>query len=89
MALMDILTEKERDKKLDGFTPEQRFFLGWGQIWCDSDREESARLRALTDPHSPGKYRVNGTLSNMPEFQQAFGCKAPQPMVSANSCRVW
>lgn len=88
MALMDSL-DRRTTKKIDGFTPEQRFFLGWGQIWCVADREETARLRALTDPHSPGKYRVNGTLSNMPEFHKAFGCKAGQPMVAANACRVW
>ena len=51
--------------------------------------EESARLRATVDPHSPGRYRVNGVVSNMPEFQQAFGCKAGDAMVRENACRVW
>jgi endothelin-converting enzyme/putative endopeptidase len=88
MALMDLLAGKT-SPKIDGYTPEQRFFLGWAQVWCTADRDETARLRAITDPHSPGKYRVNGTLSNMPEFQKAFGCKAGQPMVSPNACRVW
>jgi putative endopeptidase len=88
MTLMDLLDGKTRPK-MDGYTPEQRFFLGWAQVWCTADREETARLRAITDPHSPGKYRVNGTLSNMPEFQKAFGCSAGQPMVSAKACRVW
>jgi endothelin-converting enzyme/putative endopeptidase len=88
MALMDLLEGRTRPR-IDGLTPEQRFFLGWGQIWCIADREETARLRVVTDPHAPGKYRVNGTLSNMPEFQKAFGCKAGQPMVSAKACRVW
>jgi endothelin-converting enzyme/putative endopeptidase len=75
--------------KIDGYNPEQRFFLGWGQVWCQNITDEQSRLRAVTDPHSPGKYRVNGTLSNMPEFHKAFGCKAGQPMVSASACRVW
>ena len=74
---------------LDGFTPEQRFFLGWGQIWCENRRPEVARMRAQTDPHSPGQYRVNGVVSNMPEFQKAFSCKADAPMVRPKMCRVW
>jgi endothelin-converting enzyme/putative endopeptidase len=77
-----------RERK-DGFTPEQRLFLGWGQIWCQNETEESARLRATIDPHAPGRYRVNGVVSNMPEFQQAFGCKAGDAMVRENACRVW
>jgi putative endopeptidase len=89
MALLDAMTPGERGKKIDGYTPEQRFFLSWGQIWCTADREETARMLATVDPHSPGKFRVNGVLTNMPEFQKAFGCKAGQPMVSANACRVW
>ena len=52
-------------------------------------REAEAIQRVKTDPHSPGRYRVNGTVQNMPEFQQAFSCKTPQPMVSENACRVW
>jgi endothelin-converting enzyme/putative endopeptidase len=87
MALMDTLGGKT--DKVDGFTPEQRFFLGFAQVWCQNMRPEQARLRAMTDPHSPGRYRVNGTFSNMPEFQKAFSCKAGQPMVSSNACRVW
>ena len=77
------------DKETDGFTPEQRFFLSFGQIWCENQRDEMLRLRAQTDPHSPGKFRVNGVLQNMPEFQKAFSCKSGQPMVSANACHVW
>lgn len=88
MALMDTLTGKETSK-IDGFTPGQRLFLGWGQIWCQNQTEASTRLRTATDPHSPGRYRVNGVLSNMPEFQQAFACKAGQSMVRQNACRVW
>ncbi len=74
---------------IDGFTPVQRLFLSWGQVWCQNITEPAARLRAATDPHSPGRYRVNGVVVNAPEFQQAFGCKPGQPMVSQNPCRVW
>ena len=91
MALMDSLAAHTGAvaQTLDGFTPQQRFFLGFAQIWCDDAKEESARVLAKTNPHSPGRYRTNGVLQNMPEFQQAFGCKAGQPMVSPNACRVW
>jgi endothelin-converting enzyme/putative endopeptidase len=73
----------------DGFTPEQRFFLGWGQTWCDQATDENARLRAQTDPHSPGRYRVNGVMQNSPEFQKAWNCAPKAPMVRENACRVW
>ncbi|HYI92200.1 MAG TPA: M13 family metallopeptidase [Bryobacteraceae bacterium] len=92
IALMAYLASiaQNRPDKIDGYTPEQRFFLGWGQVWCSSMTPEAERLRAQTDPHSPGRYRVNGVLSNMPEFQQAFGCKIGQPMVRGdNACKVW
>jgi putative endopeptidase len=75
--------------KLDGFTPEQRVFLGWAQIWCDTARPEAERLKAATNPHASNKYRVNGPMSNMPEFQKAFACKANAPMVRPDACRVW
>ncbi|HSW48635.1 MAG TPA: M13 family metallopeptidase [Bryobacteraceae bacterium] len=88
MALMDTLAGVSRDK-IEGFTPEQRLFLSWGQVWCQNVTEERARLQAATGPHSPGQYRVNGVVSNMPEFQKAFGCAAGQPMVRQNACRVW
>ena len=74
---------------VDGFTREQRLFVGFAQIWCESRRPEFDRLRVLTDSHSPGRYRVNGTVSNMPEFSKAFSCKADAPMVRQNACRVW
>jgi putative endopeptidase len=73
----------------DGFTPDQRFFIGYAQWACENERPENLRVHAATDPHSPGKYRVNGIVSNMPEFAKAFGCKAGQPMVRTNVCRVW
>jgi endothelin-converting enzyme/putative endopeptidase len=76
-------------KTLDGFPPEQRLFLGWGQVWCANMRPELARMLAQTNPHSPARERVNGVVSNMPEFQKAFSCKAGAPMVRQNQCRVW
>jgi len=88
MALMDSLNGKPRPK-IDGFTPEQRFFLGWGQIWCQNARPETERLMLQTNPHSPGRERVNGVVSNMPEFQHAWACTAGQPMVRQDACRVW
>jgi putative endopeptidase len=88
MALENTLKTNPEAPR-DGFTPEQRFFLGWGQIWCESSTDQSARLHAQTDPHSPGRYRVNGVVSNMPEFQKAFNCPAKAPMVRENACRVW
>ncbi len=90
LALMSYLSSNvPKPATLDGFTPDQRFFLGFGQIWCENRRPEISRMLAQTDPHSPGKYRVNGTVSNMPEFARAFGCKADAPMVRQNACRVW
>jgi endothelin-converting enzyme/putative endopeptidase len=88
MALTNTLAGKQ-PPKIDSFTAEQRFFLSFGQIWCENAREEAVRLQVQTDPHSPARYRVNGVVINMPEFQKAFACKAGQPMVSANACRVW
>ncbi len=88
MALMDTLAGKNPPLR-DGFTAQQRFFLGFAQVWCENRTDESARLRAQIDPHSPGKERVNGVVSNMPEFQQAFSCKVGQPMVRRPACRVW
>ncbi|HET9838154.1 MAG TPA: M13 family metallopeptidase, partial [Candidatus Angelobacter sp.] len=76
---------------IDGLTPEQRFFIGFAQWDCSNEREENLRVRALTDPHSPSKYRINGVVVNMPEFAQAFSCKAGQPMVNPPEkvCKVW
>jgi len=75
--------------KIDGFTPEQRFFLGFANVWCQNVTEAAARQRAQTDPHSSGQFRVIGPVSNAPEFAHAFGCKAGQPMVRENACRAW
>ncbi|HEY7290766.1 MAG TPA: M13 family metallopeptidase [Vicinamibacterales bacterium] len=74
---------------LDGFSPEQRFFVSYGQSWCENTRPERERLLAQTNPHAPARYRTNGVLSNMPEFAKAFQCKAGTPMVRTNACRVW
>ncbi len=87
-ALMDSLAGKVLPKK-DGFTPEQQFFLGYAQVWCENSTEQSSRMRAMTDPHSPGQFRTNGVMQNLPEFREAFSCKAGDPMVSADPCRVW
>ncbi|HEV8630703.1 MAG TPA: M13 family metallopeptidase [Thermoanaerobaculia bacterium] len=79
-ALENALAGKER-KSIDGFTPEQRFFLAWAQGWRRNARPEAVKLQVNTDPHSPSKFRVNGPLANMPEFAAAFACKAGDPMV--------
>jgi putative endopeptidase len=92
MALEHVIADDKSGKEgqsIDGYTPQQRFFLGFGRVWCELRRPEVARMRVLTDPHSPGKYRVNGVVQNMPEFEKAFSCKAGQPMVSENACHVW
>jgi putative endopeptidase len=77
------------DGKRDGYTAEQRYFIGFAQVWCENIREASARVLAKTDPHSSGRWRVNGTVQNFDEFGKAFSCKVGQPMMPANGCRVW
>jgi predicted metalloendopeptidase len=92
MALLDTMAQDKTGKsaeKIDGYTPEQRAFLGFGRVWCEKRRPEFSRMLVNVDPHSPGRFRTNGVMQNMPEFQKAWGCKAGQPMVSANMCRVW
>jgi predicted metalloendopeptidase len=76
-------------KVIDGYTPPQRFFLAYGQIWCQNVTDQEARKRVLTDPHSPGRWRVNGAVQNSAAFQEAFRCKQGQPMVAENACHVW
>jgi len=88
MALMSIIDDTPV-KPIDGYTAAQRYFLAYGQIWCQNVRDQEARKRVLTDPHSPGRWRVNGAVENSAAFEQAFGCKAGQPMVADNACRVW
>jgi len=81
--------EGKRPKDIDGFTPEQRFFLGWAQVWGTNQRAEYSRLQANTDPHPLPHYRGNGPLSNMAAFAKAFGCKKGDPMVREESCKIW
>jgi predicted metalloendopeptidase len=91
MALHDLMVQSKQNlnDKVDGYTPDQRYFLGFARVWCENNTPEVLRLGVRTDPHSPGRWRVNGVVQNMPEFRQAFGCKAGQPMAPANACRVW
>jgi len=77
-----------REQKIDGLTPEQRFFLGWAQVWRANQREQDLRLRLNTDPHSPTRYRCNGPISNMSEFAKAFNLPADCPMVRPPDKRV-
>ena len=88
MALQDTMGKKPL-ATLDGFTPEQRFFIGWAQMWCENKTDAFARLHAQTNVHSPGRYRTTGTVANFPEFAKAFGCSASSPMVNKTACRVW
>jgi endothelin-converting enzyme/putative endopeptidase len=87
MALQSLPPAKP--EQLAGFTSDQRFFLGWAQVWCEGITDESARLQAQTDPHALARWRVNGVAQNMPEFRAAFSCPADAPMVRKEPCRVW
>ena len=93
IALMALLVSMQGGNKvaadIGGLSPEQRAFVGWGQIWCQNSSEQMTRRLTLTNEHSMGRFRVNGVVQNMPEFQKAYNCKAGQPMVSAKPCRVW
>ena len=75
--------------KVNGYTAQQRFFIGFGQNWCENARPEQVRTQVLTDPHSPDHFRSNGAIVNAPGFREAFGCKQGAPMAPVNSCRVW
>ncbi len=88
-AFMRSLEGKPRPAEIDGFTPEQRFFLGWAQVWAGKYTPEAERLQVKTNTHSLPRWRVNGPLSNMPQFAKAFGCKQGQSMVRENACRLW
>ena len=88
MALMNSLQGKQRTV-VSGFTPEQRFFLGFAQVWCQNTTPAESMQRIVTDPHSAGRFRTNGTLSNMEEFEKAFSCKAGSAMAPTKRCRVW
>ena len=84
-----VQTTVVKPESRDGFTPEQRFFIGFAQWACENNRPEDLRVQAATDPHSPGKYRVNGVVVNLPEFGKAFACKPGAAMTSAKPCKVW
>ena len=84
-------TSGQNPQPKDGLTPDQRFFVGYSQWACENQRPENLRVSAATNPHSPGKYRVNGLMVNIPEWQKAFNCAAPQPMAkpATEICRIW
>ena len=88
MALMDKIAGKDLPT-IDGYKPEQRFFLSFAQIWCQNASPEEVRRRVILDPHSPGRWRVNGVLQNNSDFARAFACKAGQAMVREKACKVW
>jgi putative endopeptidase len=91
LALLDTLAAQHKtiDDKIDGYTEAQRYFLGFAQVWCQNQTDQSARQSAIVDPHSPGRWRTNGSVQNFEEFGKAFGCKKGQPMYPEHSCRVW
>ena len=81
---------KDLDQKAEnGGTELQNFFLSYANVWCGELRPETARTAVMTQGHSLGRYRVNNVIANVSEFAHAFGCKAGQPMVHQNACRVW
>lgn len=88
MAWQAELAEHPSEPR-DGFSSEQRFFIGFAQWDCANDRPENERVNALTNPHSPGQFRINGVAVNMPQFHKAFSCKPGQAMVKKDQCRVW
>jgi putative endopeptidase len=79
----------EREKKIDGYTEDQRFFISFGQLWCENVSPALQQMYLKADPHSPGQFRTNGVVQNFPAFGKAFDCHAGQPMMPANACRVW
>ena len=93
MALMEDLAKKSipASEKQDNYTQPQQFFIAFAQMWCENSTPEVTRFLAQTNPHSPGKFRTNGVMRNVPEFDQAFGCKAGDAMYVAKGkgCRVW
>src|SRR5579859_2514794 len=93
LAYMAFLADAKRkgivlNRKQDGYTAVQQFFIGYGQDWCGTFRPEALRTHVQTNPHSPFQFRVNGVVQNMREFGDAFGCKSGQPMTPVNACRV-
>jgi len=90
-ALLATLQQegKSIDDKIDGYTEAQRYFIAFGQIWCENRTDQASRVAAKTDPHSPGRFRVDGVVRNFDEFGKAFGCHEGQPMMPEDACRVW
>ena len=88
-ALMELLSTKAPQPPIDGFAPDQRFFIAYAQIWCENATDQDFRRRAQEDVHASGRWRANGVLRNMPEFRKAFGCREGTPMAPVNVCRVW
>ncbi len=92
MALENALKAENKtleSKGSDGLTEVQRFFLGFGNVWCTQVRPERMRTQVLSNPHSIPQFRVNNVVANMPEFANAFGCKKGKPLVHEKACRVW
>jgi predicted metalloendopeptidase len=89
LAFEKSMQGKAKPAKIDGFTPEQLFFLGWAQAWAEVSTPQGEAYQAQNDPHAVARFRVNGPLSNMPEFSKAFGCKTNSPMVRADICNIW
>jgi putative endopeptidase len=91
LAFQKAMQGKPHPADIDGFTPEQRFFLGWAQVWGRKQTPEAMRQQILTDPHPLGRFRVNGPLSNMPQFAEAFHCNLGDAMVRPpdQRCQVW
>jgi putative endopeptidase len=91
-ALMSVLAKEGSNaetQKIDGYTPAQRYFISFAQIWCENRTDQYSRVAARTDPHSPGQFRVNGVVQNFDEFGKAFGCHKGQPMMPEKPCVVW
>jgi endothelin-converting enzyme/putative endopeptidase len=88
LALMDVLKNKP-SAVANGYTAEQRFFLSYAQAWCQLQKPQMTSMMTRTDPHAPPRFRVNGVVQNMPEFQKAFSCSAGKPMVAEHACRIW
>ena len=91
-ALQKVLANEpaaERNRKINGYTEDQRFFISFGQLWCENVSPSLQQMYLKADPHSPGEFRANGVVQNFPAFGKAFGCHVGQPMMPENACRVW
>ena len=88
-AFKTYSSQAKATQKIDGFTANERFFLAWAQVWRSKYRDEEQANQILTDPHSPGKFRCNGPLTNMPEFYEVFGVKEGDKMYRPSKIRIW